>query len=87
MHARNIAGSIRRLRTDEIVGLLIAEFTFNMGLGHAHCVGAEDGQMNLSIIMSEEVLLLSLRPRFADAVFEGFKGVELWRTPPRVIGG
>lgn len=34
--------------------------------------------------MNEEVLFLSLRPRFARAVFEGSKTVELRRTRPRV---
>jgi len=40
-----------------------------------------------TILMNNEILLLSLRPRYADAVFEGAKGVELRRTRPRVTNG
>lgn len=37
--------------------------------------------------MKNNALLLSIRPRFADAIFEGTKRVELRRVRPRVKAG
>lgn len=37
--------------------------------------------------MSGNALLLSLKPRFADAIFDGTKTVELRRVRPRVKAG
>jgi len=37
--------------------------------------------------MNGNALLLSLRPRFADAIFDGTKTVELRRVRPRVKAG
>lgn len=37
--------------------------------------------------MNGRALLLSLKPRFAEAIFEGRKTVELRRVPPRVGPG
>lgn len=37
--------------------------------------------------MSGRILLLSIRPKYADKIFEGIKDVELRRTRPRLCGG
>lgn len=37
--------------------------------------------------MSGRILLLSIRPQYADKIFRGIKEVELRRTRPRLCGG
>ncbi|WP_416671339.1 ASCH domain-containing protein [Egbenema bharatensis] len=37
--------------------------------------------------MSGRILLLSIRPEYADKIFRGIKKVELRRTRPRLCGG